>query len=598
MKSVFLFLSFLVLSFVSNAQIQYKFNHFTTDEGLPSNTIYSITEDKKGNMVLGTDNGLTFFDGNEFKNLNVKDGLVNPYIVSVSVDEKGVIWFINYGTKLQKYENNKIRNTTLFTEYNNQILQTKDKFFLYTMQNRASNKEYSFSEMSKKKEQLLKSGKSNISKKIASPILAQDNQEIQLVNNNLIYKNYKIPLPDEVQFLHKVVFRKNDVCLLDENFLLFINFKGTILKKIKLPQPLSINPIYKYDFIVDLQNNCWLNIQSKGLFVLKKDNWNSISENLGLNSADNINFLYCDKKGKVWVATNENGLFCIPNTLISSIRFKNEENYFNGFAHSLDNKLLFVSSKFRLYSYVNQHLNPLQKSLLEIKIGNYKNVPHLYVPFNEPINWDTKLNLWKISGKQILKKEGNKYYVLTGNSGINIFEKGKAGFKQITSKTPKKEKIKGVVLYKNEYYFNNSEKINIRHFDDNFIYNKRDLKFKIKGYIENFIFIKDTMWIAANNSIYKVFNEKIVDSITQINTINIDVIHKIKPIGDAVFLCANNGLFKISANGNWVLNKHNFLPNNDVYNVALFNNELLVATKDGLGKINNYLINKKSDQPQ
>jgi hypothetical protein len=38
------------------------------------------------------------------------------------------------------------------------------------------------------------------------------------------------------------------------------------------------------------------------------------------------------------------------------------------------------------------------------------------------------------------------------------------------------------------------------------------------------------------------------------------------------------------------------LPNNDVYNVALFNNELLVATKDGLGKINN-VTSKKSEKP-
>lgn len=597
MKSIFLILFTTVFLSFSNAQIQYKFNHFTTDDGLPTNSIYCITENNNGEIILGTDNGLTFFNGNNFKTLNVKDGLINPYIVWVSVDEKGVIWFINYGEKLQKYENNKIQNTTIFSEYYTQIIETKDKFFLYTLQNRYANKCYTYNEVSKSDWKVTKSKNFKIPKKIAPPILVQNKKEIQVLNNHLIYNKYKVPIPNEVKFVHKVVFTKNDVWVLEENFLFSIDFNGVILKKIKLPQSLSVNPIYKNDFIVDPQNNCWLSIQSKGLFILKNNNWNSISENLGLNTTENINFLYCDRKGKIWIATNENGLFCIPNTLITAFRFKNKENYFNGFAHSKNKKTLFVSSKFRLYSYKNETLNLLQNSSLEIKIGNYNKVPILYLPINEPIHWDTKLQLLKVTGKILLKNEKDKHYVFAGNSSINISIKGKYDCRSINSKIEKKEKIKQIILHQNEYYFNNSEKINIRTFDDHFIYKKRDLKFKIKGYIEDFIFIKDTMWIAANNSVYRVYKEKIIDRITQVNNVNIDVIHKIKPIGEAVYLCANNGLFKISSNGNLVLNKYNFLPNNDVYNVALFNNELLVATKDGLGKINNLLLQKKSDKP-
>jgi hypothetical protein len=593
------FLSFLpcFLFTIANAQVQYKFNHFTTDEGLPSNSIYSITEDNTGNIVLGTDNGLTFFDGNDFTNYNIKEGLINPYITAVSTDEKGIIWLINYNGKLQKFENNKIVNTPIFTETYNQLFNIKDKLFLYTIQNRYSNKCYGYNEINKYNWLVFKPKNTTISQRIAPPILVQNNQEIRFQNNNLIYNNLKVPLPDEVKLLHKVIFRKNDICLLDESFLFFVDYKGKIENKIILPQSLSINSIYKYDFIVDKEENCWLSIQGKGLFILKNNNWNLISENLDLNASDNINFLYCDKKGKTWIATNENGLFCIPDTFVSSIQFKNKENYFNGFANSLDQKSLFVSTKFSLYSYQKKELSLLKKSDLEIKIGNYNDFPIFYIPMNNEIIWNNKTNLLTVSGKQIIKKENDKYYVLAGNSTINLFEKGKANFKSIHPKIPQKEKIKQVIFYKNEYYFNNAEKINIRTFDNNFIYKKRELKFKIKGYIEDFVFIKDTMWIATNSTIFKIYNERIVDSITQVNYVKLDNIHKIKPIGDAVFLCAGNGLFKISKNRNRVLNKYNFLPNNDVYNVALFDNELLVATKDGLGKVNNSLIEKKSDRP-
>ncbi|WP_310379755.1 histidine kinase [Flavobacterium sp.] len=597
MRKTVAILFLVLIHYASNSQTRYKFNHFDTDDGLPSNTIYSVTEDQKGNIVLGTDNGLTFFDGNDFTNYNIKDGLVNPYITAVSTDEKGIIWFINYNGKLQKFVNNKVVNTPIFTETYSQLFNLKDKLFLYTMQNRFSNSCYSYNEINKSHCNVFKPKSTTSSRRIAPPVLVQDNQEIRFENNYLIYNNLKVPLPDEVKFLHKVIFRKNDVCILDENFLFLVDFKGKIANKIKVPQPLSINPTYKYDFIVDKQENCWLSIQSKGLFVLKYNTWNFISENLGLNTSDNINFLYCDQSGKIWIATNENGLFCIPETAISSIRFKIQENYFNGFANSLDKKSLFISTKFSLYSYQNKELSVLKKSNLEIKIGNYNTIPVFYTPINTPINWDENKNVLTVPGKQIIKKGNDKYYVLAGNSSINIFENGKPNYKSINSKIPKNEKIKQIVCYKNEYYFNNAQKINIRTFDSDFIYEKRELKFKINGYIEDFVFIKDTMWIAANNVIYKIFNEKIVDSITEVNHVKLYNIQKIKPIGNAVFLCAGNGLFKISKYGNRVLNKYNFLPNNDVYNVAVFENELLVATKDGLGKINNFLVQKKSDQP-
>jgi ligand-binding sensor domain-containing protein len=63
-------LCFLIYIKIS-AQSQYKYTHFSTDDGLPTNTIYAITEDKNGNLVLGTDNGLSIFNGNDFKTISV-----------------------------------------------------------------------------------------------------------------------------------------------------------------------------------------------------------------------------------------------------------------------------------------------------------------------------------------------------------------------------------------------------------------------------------------------------------------------------------------------------------------------------------------------
>jgi len=56
-----------------------KAEHFTTDDGLPSNAIYGILEDEKGNLWLSSNNGISRFNPRtkSINNYNVKDGLQN-----------------------------------------------------------------------------------------------------------------------------------------------------------------------------------------------------------------------------------------------------------------------------------------------------------------------------------------------------------------------------------------------------------------------------------------------------------------------------------------------------------------------------------------
>ena len=590
---------FFFISFFTRAQTQYKSFHFTTDEGLPSNIIYSITEDNSGNIVLGTDNGLSVFDGNEFTNYNVKDGLINPYIVSVYKD-KDAILLINYNGKFQKFQNKKFFSTSIFTGIYNQIVTSKDKIYLYTIQNRSVNNTYPFTVIDKKNLTFKKSISTSIYNRIAPPILIQNQEVITLKNDSLFYKNQTIKLPKEAKLIHKVIFRKNDVCVLEDDFFYVIDFESNIKSKIKLSENLSKNSVYKYDFIIDQQENCWLSIQNQGLFILKNNNWISLSESIGLNKEDNVNYLYCDKSGKIWIATNEKGLYCIPTTLNEIINFKNESNFFNGFATSFDEKTLFFSSKFRLYSLdINSEIKLLEKSEFELRLNNFKKQPFLLASKKIDEFWSKKLSLFLLNGTQILESTNQDYVVLLGstNLGIAKVKNNKVDYSHIIYKIPKKEKTKKIILYKNEYYFNNGQEIDIRAFNTEKVYLKRKLKFKINGFIEDFAFVNDTMWIAANNSIYKIFNEKIVSQITEVNNVPLDNVRKIKELENDVFLCAGNGLFKIGKSENFVFNKFNFLESNDVYNVTAFNKNLFIATNNGMVKINTEIFNKKTKKP-
>lgn len=593
-----LIIIFFFLIVYGNAQTRYKSFHFTTDDGLPSNIIYSIAEDKNKNLIIGTDNGFSVFNGNSFKNFNIKQGLDNPYIVSV-FNENNKIWLLNYNGKLQKFQDGKIVSTPIFSEYQNHIITTKNTIYLYSLQNRNANKTYSYISINKANYTVTTPKINTIFQRSAPPLLMQSNFEIKIINNFLEYKNLKIKLPEEIKFIHKVVFRKQDICVLEDNFLFLINYQGQILSKIKLPSNLSVNPIYKHDFVVDKFQNCWLSIQNKGLFILRNASWIALSESIGFTNQDNINFLYPDFYGKMWIATNEKGLFCIPSTLNEIITFKNSDNYFNGFATAIDEKSLFIATRFGLYSCNKiNNIAEVMQFQAGIKIDNFDKIPILYTLYTKPNFWTTAVNIFKINGKQLVEKNEKSSIFLTGNNSITISKSVNNVVleKKLDNKIPKKEKIKSVLKFKNEYYFNNGQEIDIRTFDSTYIYKKRNLKFKINGFIEDFNFINDTLWIAANNAVYKVFNEKIIDSIVAVNDVKLNNVRKIKQLGSDVFLCAGNGLFKIGKNGNLVFNKFNFLPTNEVYNAAFFNKKLFIATNNGLVKIDEELC-KKTQKP-
>lgn len=57
--------------------------HYTTADGLPSNYIYLATQDEDGYLWIATDNGLSRFDGRNFKNYYAKDGLKGNMITAV-----------------------------------------------------------------------------------------------------------------------------------------------------------------------------------------------------------------------------------------------------------------------------------------------------------------------------------------------------------------------------------------------------------------------------------------------------------------------------------------------------------------------------------
>ncbi len=75
-----------------------NFSRLTVENGLPSNKVSDIHEDKKGNIWFANyDRGLSKFDGSDFTNYSKEQGLKSDKILSIEEDQKGNIWLATDG---------------------------------------------------------------------------------------------------------------------------------------------------------------------------------------------------------------------------------------------------------------------------------------------------------------------------------------------------------------------------------------------------------------------------------------------------------------------------------------------------------------------
>ncbi len=96
----------MLASIWQNIEAQHHYKQLTTSNGLPSNTVYSVTADHKGYLWFGTSKGATQFDGVNLKNFTVGDGLNDNNVFEIVEDDSLSIWFRTFLPGLSKFEGN------------------------------------------------------------------------------------------------------------------------------------------------------------------------------------------------------------------------------------------------------------------------------------------------------------------------------------------------------------------------------------------------------------------------------------------------------------------------------------------------------------
>lgn len=111
------------------------YHHITTYDGLPSNTVYWMMQDSRDYVWMGTEGGLTRYDGKNFKIFNDHPRLTSYDFNSVHEDSNGDIWSHNFANQIVRVRGDSMTvfENDLFTQegyYIEMVMSDRDDIYV------------------------------------------------------------------------------------------------------------------------------------------------------------------------------------------------------------------------------------------------------------------------------------------------------------------------------------------------------------------------------------------------------------------------------------------------------------------------------------
>lgn len=373
----------LVLSQAVKAQIP-GMKIYGQSDGYLGSIGYIISQDSRGYIWLGTDNGAIFFNGKNFVTISDQDGLKEKEIIVAAPTTNNSVLLIPLLNKLAIYKNgkvnteehieslkkiqNKIYNKVLLDEATGDvgIIDADDVDRLYLFNN-DSLFEHKIEEAE--------------DKEVVAHLL--DNNEVFFSNiekefwkYNLITKKWK-RLSREITIESNVHFSKthNNIILVSKDTMRVCGYNGDIVgdKDVVIP----IQGVPRFD-LADANGNLWRGLRDGGV-----EFWGDINK-IDSNTKPQvilenmlINWVFCDRDGNFWFTTERAGLCFISKKHWNSyltLKKKNLGTISNAGTISVNQKETVIGhydnnvvtavrgGKKRVYSFSNNYSTGVRRS--------------------------------------------------------------------------------------------------------------------------------------------------------------------------------------------------------------------------------------------
>ena len=353
MKQKQFLLLFIFVTNLLSAQVNnFNFRSINISDGLSNNTITSIKEDKFGQIWFGTSNGLNKYNGQEFtiyRNVpRDKYSISNSGVSDILVDKQGYIWAgtfnglnrfnpkTNTFKRYYKRPSNKNSLTNSFIICSLEM--PKGNIWFGT-----SNGVSIYNEKKDTFKRFLQGDSQNGIRSIYD-IYRDKKHRIWLATNNGIVKvdrdkNKKFVVKEYKKDSSRTDFIINNILEVSSNIIgLGTKYNGYLYfntdtekfmrpKEINIPQNLDIR-----DLQFDNDKNLWIATTS-GLFIVNPENRTTyIKENNVGNYNTTQNFIrniYKDKKGFIWLGTQNGGVITWDKSYQNFLHFNNKKVYNN-----------------------------------------------------------------------------------------------------------------------------------------------------------------------------------------------------------------------------------------------------------------------------
>jgi ligand-binding sensor domain-containing protein len=100
----------ICLAYSAHAQ-EYSYTHYDISDGLAGSTAYCIAQDKEGFIWIGTETGLSRFDGTHFTGYTTAEGLTDMEVLQMHCDAKDRVWMALFHPSVCYYYKGKIHNS-------------------------------------------------------------------------------------------------------------------------------------------------------------------------------------------------------------------------------------------------------------------------------------------------------------------------------------------------------------------------------------------------------------------------------------------------------------------------------------------------------
>ncbi len=398
-SAIILFITF-VLAFNAAAPAQRqtsRFTHIDIEQGLSQNMIRAMFQDTKGFMWFATWDGLSRYDGYEFKVYKHIDGDTTSLrinkITCLMEDHFGRLWVGTFGGGLSLFNSenetftNFIHNSndsysissdqilSLYEDSKNRIwigtrsvgVSLIDNNFDSTSELMKNIKFINFSNNTESANRITGNGVMCIIEDNSGTVwFGSNNGSIsKLTNDQNSYNNYRF-----IRFHQQLKINTNNFLdfMVEDNIhhnLLWLAdyYKGIVWFDTKSEKFLFENPYSNFDknipihdiqsILIDTEGEYWFGTYGKGIYTYKPGSKSDTTENFrhfniaqldpyGIDAA-NITNLFEDRSGLIWIGTNTNGLYILNNNSKNFLNFHN--NYFNKNSLINDNVLSVLEDK-------------------------------------------------------------------------------------------------------------------------------------------------------------------------------------------------------------------------------------------------------------